>query len=37
MESYAEHLSNADIKIIESHHYPDGSQMRAVLSERESK
>ena len=37
MESYAEHLSNADIKIIESHHYPDGSQMRAVLSDRESK
>lgn len=34
MESYAEHLTDADIKIIESHHYPDASQMRAVIQER---
>ena len=34
MESYAEGLSNSDISIIESHHYSDGSQMRAVINNR---
>ncbi len=32
MESYAERLSNSNVSIIESHHYSDGSQMRAVIN-----
>ena len=34
MESYAERLSNSDVSIIESHHFSDGSQMRAVINNR---
>ncbi|MBO4771393.1 MAG: hypothetical protein J5595_02520 [Bacteroidales bacterium] len=34
MESYAESLSNSNVNIIESHHYSDGSQMRAVINDR---
>jgi|GEM_PF-5704778 len=31
MESYAQHISNSDVSIIESHHYSDGSKMRAII------
>ncbi len=34
MESYAERLSNSEVRVIESHHYSDGSQMRAVINNR---
>ena len=37
MESYAEHLSNSDVSIIESHHFSDGSQMRAVINNERNK
>ncbi|MCR5455174.1 MAG: hypothetical protein K6F33_09335 [Bacteroidales bacterium] len=34
MEKYAKGLSNSDVSIIESHHFSDGSQMRAVINNR---
>ena len=37
MESYAEHLSNSDVSIIESHHFSDGSQMREVINNERNK
>lgn len=37
MESYAERLSNSDVSIIESHHFSDGSQMRAVINNERNK
>ncbi len=32
MESYAQRLSNSDFSIIESRHYADGSQMKAIIN-----
>ena len=37
MESHAERLSNSDVSIIESHHFSDGSQMRAVINSERNK
>lgn len=34
MESYAERLSDSEVSIIESHHFSDGSQMRAIINNR---
>lgn len=34
MESYGEAMTNTEISIIESHHFSDGSQMRAVINNR---
>lgn len=37
MENYAEGLSsNSDFSIIESHHYKDGSSLKAVINKKKS-